>query len=305
MKRVMALILALLLALPLCACTPEPTENQNGYGLWFAVEKGYSRDTFSAVAQEQRIWEGQPTARQLMDALLAGPQTEGLRSPFPDGVSVRSMTLEVQSKTLRVDLSEQYGGLAGYDLTLADSCIALTLCQLPGVERVEVLAAGETIPYRNRQGLRRGDVLLSTEEGRPEIILATLYFPSREENGKLTVEYRPVEHNGEQNTAQLVLKELLQGPTDRQAAFALPLGTQVLDMTVEGDICKVNLSRGFLRSATTNDRRGRADLYALVNTLCALNQISQVRVQVEGRDVDSYAGVSLQDAIAPDYDLLR
>ena len=67
----------------------------------------------------------------------------------------------------RLDLSGQYGGLTGVDLTVADACLALTLSQAPGVETVYVTVEGGEIPYRPIQDLGAGDVLFPGETAPP------------------------------------------------------------------------------------------------------------------------------------------
>ena len=146
MRRKAAALLACLCLLPGCAAQQaSPADDAESFGLWFVSADGSSE---SAVMQETREWSAQPDAQALMGALLRGPEEEMLSSPFPAGVSLRAITYGTDG-VLQVDLSEQYGGLTGIDLTLADCCIALTLCQLPGVEAVRITVEGEEIPYRS------------------------------------------------------------------------------------------------------------------------------------------------------------
>lgn len=51
---------------------------------------------------------------------------------------------------MSVDLSEAYSGLAGVELSLADGCIVLTLCQLEGVEEVYITVEGRPRPFRDQ-----------------------------------------------------------------------------------------------------------------------------------------------------------
>lgn len=302
MKRALTLLLALL---TLCACTPAQEEPQpeNGYSLWFAVRRNSGRTEPFSVAREVRTWDSEPTARQLMDALLKGPKEEGNYNPFPKGASVRSIVFDEKRAVVQVDMSEQYGGLAGYDLTVADSCIALTLCQLPGVERVEVLVSGEPIPYRDRQQIGQADLLLSGAGERPETLLLTLYFPNGAGTG-LMAEYREVNRD-ERQVAEVLMEELLYGPQDQENYAPLPTGTRVLELKIENGVCLLDLSREFLRGEQQAPERSRADLYAVVNSLCVLNEISRVRIQVEGESLESYAGVSLKNPLTADYDLVH
>ena len=94
-----------------------------------------------------------------MDALLSPPETQGLATPFPEGV--RLLSWELEEGRLHLDLSEQHGGLAGVDLTVADACLTLTLCQVEGVESVYVTVEGREIPYRRVQQLGPDGLLLT------------------------------------------------------------------------------------------------------------------------------------------------
>lgn len=305
MRRMLALTLALL---SLCACVPvvvvEPVSGEE-YGLWFAVESDSARRDYSAVAREGRRWAQEPSVRELVQALLDGPESDDLYAPFPGGVTIQSIAVDEESKTARVDLSEQYGGLAGFELTLADYCITLTLCQLPQVETVRVTVEGKTIPYRDRQDLRTGDVLLSgitAEE--PDTFLAVLYFPSRT-GGALTAEYRQVTRADGSSAVEIVMAELLRGPTDRVGSLSLPEGTQVRSLTVRDGLCQADLSAEFLRNVSAEEEQAGLTLYALVNTLCALSGISQVQLLIEGETVETYGGVSAAAPLSANFDLAK
>lgn len=303
MKRLTALLLSLLV-LSACAATAEEPAPEEGYGLWFAVRENSGRGSSAVVARETRQWEEEPTAPELMAELLRGPENdEELYSPFPRGVAVRDISMDQDTATILVDLSEQYGGLAGFDLTVADYCIALTLCQLPGVETVKVLVEGEPIPYRGRQELQAGNVLLSGIGEEPNTFLAALYFPSRTGEG-LTVEYRQVTRSGD-SAAEIVMGELLRGPADGEKCLPLPPGTQVRFLTVSNGICQVSLSDEFLTNAPQSEELAGLTLYALVDTFCALSGVSQVRLLVEGEIIPSYGGIAADQPLSANFDLVE
>lgn len=301
MKRLLALTLSLLV-FSACAPAVEEPVSDGEYGLWFAVEDSDHKNS-SAVAREAREWADEPTAMVLMQELLKGPiSDDGLCSPFPQGVAVRRITFDEETATIQVDLSEQYGGLAGFDLTVADYCIALTLCQLPGVNTVKVLVEGESIPYRDRQELRAGDVLFSDMGDEPDAFLAALYFPSRDGEG-LIAEYRQVTRSGD-SAAEIVMAELLRGPTDTEGCLPLPQGTRLLALSVSSGFCQVNLSGEFLTNAPQNEGQASLTLYALVDTLCALSGVSQIRLLVEGERIASYGAVTTDVPLSANLELI-
>ena len=170
-KRFLALALAFLLAAGAAGCSPSPAAHMPEYVLYFTVNSDGTDP--SAAHGSALCWEAYdaaqctadhpegescPSPGDLLEALLAGPTQEGLTSPFPSGVSLRSWSWdESQPGQLNVNLSEQYSGLTDISLTLADYCIVLTLSQLEGVETVEIASGGRAISYRSHQ-------ILSEEE---------------------------------------------------------------------------------------------------------------------------------------------
>ena len=162
MRRTLALTLALLLALPLLPGCGTREEGEGEYALYFAVSSGVGHGP--ALDAQPLDWpedRGQPTPEDLLLALLSGPPQEGLRSPFPRGVALRSW--EREGETVTVYLSEQYGGLTDMALTLADYSIVLTLSQLEGVEWVEIRSEGHTSSYRSHQLLQAQEAVLTEE----------------------------------------------------------------------------------------------------------------------------------------------
>lgn len=150
-KRFWTLLLALLL---LTSCTGP--EQEGDWKLYFPT---VSYTNGPALVSQSLDLEQTPGPEELIRLLLTGPEGDELYSPFPRGVSLRSWYLE--EGVLHINLSEQYGGLSGMALTLADYSIALTLCQLPGVEGVSITVENDPMPFRYRQTLSPEDILLS------------------------------------------------------------------------------------------------------------------------------------------------
>jgi len=300
-------IALMLVLLCLAGCTPveqEPGQPVGEYGVWYAVDETREGTDYTAVVEfEPRMWQELPSAQTLLNNLFEGPISPGFVSPFPAGVKVLDLRLDTEAGTMYVNLSEQYGSLSGFDLTVADYCIVMTMCQIPWVSSVRILVEGEPIPYRNRQNMRDTDLLLSGIGDQPETFMAVLYFPDRNNLG-LSAEYRQVKRSSG-SAAEIVMTELLCGPVGIDANRALPEGTQILGLSVSGTVCQVDLSAEFVNNAPQGGLGPSTTLYALVNTLCAQGGISQVRVLVEGTALQNYHGAAISNPISANFDIVK
>lgn len=157
MKRLTPLLVAFLMFL--CACTASKSpDSSHSLQLYFTATDPHG----PAIVGQPYPASQSPSPRDLILALLNGPENDALSSPFPRGLTLRGCKLE--DGHLLVNFSEQYGGLADISLTLADYCLVLTLCQLEGVERVEITVMGNPIPHRSHQILTAQEALLALED---------------------------------------------------------------------------------------------------------------------------------------------
>ena len=165
--RTAGLLAALLAMCLLCACQEkqEPLP-EDGTFLYFVESHG---GTGSVLGRELYSGSEEPTVRVLVNALLAGPGQESLISPFPAHTTLLGWSLV--DGLLTLNLSEHYGDLSGIDLTMADYCITLTLCQIERVKQVQILVAGDELAYREHKVMEPSEAVLEgpmvlTVEGR-------------------------------------------------------------------------------------------------------------------------------------------
>ena len=164
-RRWLLAALAALVLTGVFGCRREPEQPPSEYVLYFLTD-GEQEHGPALGTQPYAAEEGQtPTPGQLVQALLKGPTSETLRTPFPRGVSMQSCDWDPENPgNVQVELSERYGELTDISLTLADYSIVLTLSQLDGVETVEVISDGYTISYRSHQLLSGQEALLTDEQ---------------------------------------------------------------------------------------------------------------------------------------------
>ena len=307
LRRNSGLLLVLwtgLLLLSACALVEsgEETQPQGAYKVYYAVTG--EEATVQAVDWEYHVPSGEDTASALAELVLSQPETPGLTSPAPSGT--RLLSCQLEEGQLRLDLSEQYGGLSGVDLTVANSCLTLTLCQLEGVEEVYITVEGEAIPYQTLRAMGTDDVLLpGTGEGELTVAVG-LCFPRADGSG-LGVEYRDVVQNEGDTMASAVFSALLEGPRYRELTSLMPEDTKLRGISVEGGVCTVNLSPEFLAALPQDEQSARLLLYSIVNTLCMQEDlsISTVQILADGHAIESIGGVPASVPLEPDWTLLE
>lgn len=115
----------------------------------------------------------------------------------------------------------------------------------------------------------------------------TLYFQMAGEE-LLAPVYRSINVGARDNSAKMVLEQLISGPTEqeRHVEATLPAGTVLLDVVRREGLVEVTFSREFLRagmlgSREENLRRQRLCVYAVVNSLCSLQGVESVQILVD------------------------
>lgn len=289
MKRLMILMLVLALLCAGCGERGHGEVETEEYPVCFVTREETAEGGDGGIASKSVVdWEyhalppGQRALDGLIRTLLAGPEGEGLASPFPRGTSLRGWRQENGVVTL--DLSEAYGGLSGVELTLADACIVLTLCRLEDVEAVYLTVDGRPRPFRD-QVLTPADFLL--EEGEPgeREVEAAMWFPAGEELGR---EERTLRLAAGDRIEVALLQELFSGPESGELDRACPEGTVLRSLSLDGDRAAVNLSARFLEGEEVPLR-----LWAVVQTLEGVIPGVRVQFQVEGLALEEYGGVKL------------
>ena len=286
-KRIAAAALAAALLLSLTACGSET----GGLRLYYpAVLSARDKSTggSDAITSTQVSWKKvtgddrgrQQQAQYIMELLLGGCKVSGFTSPVPTGTTVRSCT--VTGGTVSVDLSSEYDRLTGIDRTIADYCITLSLMQLDGIYAVRLTVNGLLPEGRTNGVYTSAEVLLTSPEDIVRTVKVTLYFPTG--SGTLTGEERRLTVYEGETVAQAVVKALAERPMDSYAGSEqlLPEGFAVLDTKVEDGTCYLNLAGSVTALLPEDNVEQEQMIQGLVDSLCSLEDVSQVQLMVDG-----------------------
>ena len=293
-RRIVTLLLAALLLCTAAGCGTKSTaaENTSAYLRLYCPadlsEKNKSAGGGDAVNGIPISWKQvrgddrgrQQQAQYIMELLLGGCTDKDFICPVPEGTTVNSCT--VTGGTVSVDLSREYEQMVGVERTIADYCITLSLMQLDGIYAVRLTVNGLLPEGRTNGVYTSAEVLLTSPEDIVRTVKVTLYFPTG--GGTLAGEDRRLTVYEGETVAQAVVKALTERPMDSYAGSEqlLPEGFAVLDAKVEDGTCYLNLADGVTALLPEDSTDQERMIQGLVDSLCSLEDVSQVQLMVDG-----------------------
>ena len=156
MKKYIAVLLSLLLLLGGCSApAPIPEETLRFY--YCTADAGFDSDAVSIQAEMREI-RAFDTTESIIRTYLSGPTNEGLASPFPSGVKLISLAEE--ESTFFITLSEEFAKLSNLELTMACSCLALTILDMTDADYVSISAENSLLNGQQTIIFDRNAVLL-------------------------------------------------------------------------------------------------------------------------------------------------
>jgi germination protein M len=116
-----------------------------------------------------------------------------------------------------------------------------------------------------------------------------LYFVCSE-GDKLKSKNVSVRYNSNMSIEKVIVKELLDGPSDKDLQATFPADTKVLSVSVKDSVCYVNFDEDFLKNQCMVDPN--LMVYSLVNSIIEGGNVSKVQILVNGE-----ANVKYQETI--------
>lgn len=162
MKRFVCLILVMVWALSLLACSRQEESLQDPVRFYYPRSKITYGSADSVIA-----WEDQEAAGHKNDYMyllrqyLKGPSSETLSRTFPRSAVLKD--LQISGGTAHVLLNDYAALLTGLDLTIACACLTATIIELTGVQRVTIQAEHELLDGNISITMDREHILLLDE----------------------------------------------------------------------------------------------------------------------------------------------
>ncbi len=175
----------------------------------------------------------------------------------------------------------------------AAACLLQTLVQLSDVETLRLQAPG------HEPIVLTGDDLLLNDSGMlPQKESIVLYLP--DDSGRFLLrQTQTVEAVEAADKPGYILKQLLES-----ASSCIPTGTKLLNISIEHEICTVDLSSEFLHNMNPSYHCERLAVYAIVNSLSELSEIKTVDIWIEGAPLEELKFMQLSNGLSRDENLI-
>lgn len=274
----------------LCACTTAPAEQADApFSFYYRCAEVAFGGEDGVIRAEAAPLEADADLRTVVLQYLKGPASPG---------AAHSPARRLGAGVHWPDRGHGGAGLfrhavpGALDRTILNACLARTLLQLPGVQRVSILRSGDGAA----DVLAAKDILLrdnGMEEQEEELVL---YVPDEAQRYLVRETQTVAAMNAADRPAEIV-RRLLALP---ESESAIPEGTALRSVSVENGVCTVDLSSQFLTGMPRSWNTERLAVYAIVNSLTELPQIQTVDLWIAGAPLERLYVLELENGLARD-----
>ena len=105
---------------------------------------------------------------------------------------------------------------------------------------------------------------------------------------------------------EAIVGTLINGPVDEKLNPSISGEVKVLSATVKDKICTVDLSKEFAQHNTGGSTKETMAVYSIVNTLCGLDGIEKVKINIDGNENPDFGGhFDLSEPLEPDFSIVK
>lgn len=227
----------------------------------------------------------------VIKALKNGATEEGLLATLPDDILVESINLDGDNVILHV--AEGFDSMTSIDFLLCRISLIKSLTAIEGIESIEFYVDG--LPMRDSKGIVYGPfdeediVMVSINKEATETRNLILYFP--DEQGEYLVQVdREVAMATSESVEHRIIEELHNPPSNQGLGSVLPQEAFVKSIEVSDGICYIDFNEAFKTKHYGGSTGETMTVYAIVNSLTELPNISHVQFMIEGKRVEDFKG---------------
>ncbi len=127
---------------------------------------------------------------------------------------------------------------------------------------------------------------ISEEQERQTMV--SLYFKNKT-TGELEPEARLIDVKELiENPYTTIVNLLIEGPKNENHEKTIPDGTTLLNVTLEGDVLKLDFSQEFVNNHIGGKEEEQNTINSLVNTLTELTEVNSIKILINGEENKSF-----------------
>ncbi len=282
MKKVISVLLIIVLAAALLfGCSREKTY----VNVYFKDKMSNNLNAEKRMMKEDNA-QVLDMAKFAVAQILAGPHNEANEALLPK--EAKLLKLSLNDGVATVNMSSHFAQKDGTQALLLRLSLVNTLCEIKGIDGIVIQVEGKPIVSETTGKeigvLSLGDIALNTVDTNVmEKKTLALYFPDKD-GGSLKVEKRSVEIQNALSLEKTVVSELIKGPSKDNLSASIPAGTKLLGIETKDNVCFVNFSSEFVSKTNSGSLATTMTLYSVVNSLCALDNVSSVQILINGEN---------------------
>ncbi len=277
MKKTITVLCLLLLTVFLGACDKnKDTETSDGpkVNVYYIDSK-----TSALVSEEYQIISSDKKEQieELLYMLKKNPENLLYKSAMPEAATVKEILMN-EDGSLTINFDPTYTELTGIPEVLCRAAIVKTLSQLQGIEYIQLSVNGQPLvdSAGNLVGIMTKEDFIDNTGATTKV---KLYF-ANEKGDALVEDVRDISYTGTGSLEELVLEELIAGPSDIDVRGTVPEGTVLNKVEMKEGICYVDFNQKFLDKVS--DITDQVAIYSVVNTLVELPYIKRVQILING-----------------------
>ena len=276
MKKIGVLFMMLIMIVSLGACNNQkkPSDETSEVSIYYIDSKTSAlvSETYEMISKDR-----DEQIEELLYMLKLNPENLLYKSTFTDIVTVKEFAFNEDS-SLTINFEPNYNELKGINEVLCRAAVVKTLSQLPDVEYIQFSVNGQPLmdPNGNLVGIMTKEDFIDNTGTETKV---KLYFTNKK--GDALVEYvTDITYTGTGSLEELVLEELMKGPSQIGMYPTIPDGTDLLQVEMKEGVCYVNFNNKFMEKIP--ELKDEIAIYSIVNTLVELPYISKVQFMING-----------------------
>lgn len=244
--------------------------------------KDSANNKLVAVDFETQNTEPNQIIYEMIDQMRKKPKQKEIDILLLDGIEINN--IEINMNVANIYFNQAYNTLNNIDEVLIRAGLVKAITQINSIDYVRFYVDGSPARYADGTliGLMTPDDFINDSKdsiSNVEWRDITLYFANKT-GDKLIKTKENVAYAKNTSIERIVVERLIKGTSDANLTSTLPSDLKLLSISVNEGVCYVNLSSTFLTDMVNVSNE--IPIYSIVNSLCELKTIKEVRIMING-----------------------